>query len=167
MDKKEKIDHIRFLINQTEEIMVDTKASIIVVFFAILLGSIENLQGVVTKYSISLVYSYSFIALLLLSFIFLVLTIRPITKWKFLLDIKLTCNKKEEISLWVENNYQAKNFKIEQIQDIEESYQEMLKNLLTRRVLKYKYYRFSMIFLRFALMSLANPLYIILTNTYY
>jgi hypothetical protein len=163
-------EHLRFLINQTEERikLVDTKASIIIAFFALMLGSHEYLQSVVTLYEIPIFYCYVFIGLLFCSFLFLILTIRPVRKWKILWDFK--CNKKSKVktdrNFWIENERQAVAFDINKIVDIESSYQILFRELTKRRILKYKNYRRSMWFLRIAFISLIPILVIIIIRTY-
>lgn len=164
-------EHLKFLINQTEERikLVDTKASIIVAFFALVLSSNSYFQNVVLTYNIPIWYCYLIILFLLFSFFFLILTIRPVKNWKILWDFKK--NKKNEttneVSFWIETEKQADNFDINNVSDLESNYQKLLIELSKRRILKYKNYRRSMWFLRIAIFSLVPCLIIIVIKSLY
>ena len=75
-------EQLKHLINQTEERikLVDTKSSIIIAFYGILLSSNEYITHIIYTYSIDITYGYIIICLFFLYFIFLVLTIRTVKK---------------------------------------------------------------------------------------
>ena len=151
-------ERLKYLINQTEERikLVDTKSSIIIAFFGILLSGNNYLRTIVTTFNINILYCYFIISLLFLSFIFLILTIRPVKKWAIFWDFKkkTTGNQVSQSGFWIENEKQADNFDINRITDFKNEFLNLFIELSKRRILKYRHYRISMWFLRLTIISL-------------
>lgn len=167
--KNEIIEHLKFLITQAEERikLVDTKASIIVAFYAVLLGSNKYFIKIISFYEISIGYCYLIVALLLISFYFLILTIRPVKKWGLIWDFKSKDNTKSKMSFWMESEQHVDDFSIKKIPDILSNYQLLLKEISKRRIVKYRNYRRSMYFLRIALFLLIPALLKIAIKSFY
>lgn len=166
-------DRLQFLINQSEERvkLLDTKAAIIIAFYGILLSSNEYFQNVVTFYNISIYLCYSVILLLLVSFILLVFTIRPIRLFSGSIQLMQKKQKKknrqsEKSKLWINSKGKLKDFDIKGITDFEDELEKFFKNLSEKRILKYNYYRYSMLFLRLAFIPFTICLIIILCKSF-
>ncbi|MCU4173741.1 hypothetical protein [Carboxylicivirga sp. N1Y90] len=130
--------------------MVDTKASILIAFFAILFGSNELIKSLISFFSVPTLINVILGILLLLSFIFLILTIRPVKGWQLLWDFKKSGKKERATnnSFWLMSESQVDQFNFDHIFNYNESYLILFKELCKRRILKYAHYRRSMWFLR-------------------
>lgn len=143
-------ERIIFLITQTEERIkiVDTKAAIILAFYGILLSCASFFKTLITNNDINHFLLYIFFFLILTSTIFLILAIRPVTK--FLSFFGFSKNKKNSNGFWITKIEDINNFNLMEISNPVKAFEEMFKELTKRRILKYRLFRIAMWLLRLA-----------------
>jgi len=150
-------EDLKFLITQTENRIqiVDTKASIILAIYGILLTSYQMFNDLINKVDL-IFYCNIIVILLFLSAVFLIITIRP---FKNKLDYFLwTKNKKKSDDFWITEIVDAKNFKYSNIENSNLALEKMFNLVSERRILKYFYFRISMWFLRISIFMFLYPL---------
>ncbi|PZX46940.1 hypothetical protein [Algoriphagus chordae] len=150
-------EDLKFLITQTENRIqiVDTKASIILAVYGILLTSYQMFYDLINKVDLIL-YCNIIIGLLFISSVFLIITIRPFKK--FFDYFKWGKNSNDSNDFWITKIDDAEKFSYSDIKDSDLAFENMFKFVAERRVLKYNYFRVSMWFLRISLFLFIYPL---------